>query len=192
MRPLAIGLVLGVMVSGCGSKKEGGGGGSGGPGGATATPEVTGTVLVDGKPVTITRCVVERRLDTRVTMLFAGGSVSFEDDHLFLYEGDDDDAIMRGTELSCGRPGGNQAMGTGTDRKGWVRGTLRADCTGPRPVKVDVTLACGAVSAEDQKQIEALEAQMKQPFVGGSAGSAGSAGTAGSAGSAGSAGNATP
>jgi hypothetical protein len=167
MQRLVVGLVV-LAACGSGKSADGGRGGGGGGGGSK---EVEGTLVVDGKPRTITKCIVERHLDTRITLVFAGGSVSYEDDDLYVYSGDDDDGIMRGRELTCGDLGGERSFGTSMKGGGWARGALRADCTAPVPVKLDVTLTCGTLSAEDQKDLDDMKARMRDTggTLGGSA-----------------------
>lgn len=165
MKHVLLLVIVAASAIGCGSKKEGGGGGGGGGG----TKEVTGTLLVDGKPRTITKCIVERHLDTRITLVFAGGSVSYEDKDLYLYVGDDDDGVMRGSELECSKLRSPELyMGTSTSAPGWVRGTVEAECATPTPVTLDVTLTCGTLSPTQQRQLDELKAETAKPPFGGS------------------------
>lgn len=108
------------------------------------THEVTGTVSIDGASVVITECKVEKHNDTRISLLYAGGHLSFESGRLSIYQGDDDrNAMNRGTQLSCDHIAGERQSGTPAGTRGFARGKLAAECTAPVPVKLDVVLACG-------------------------------------------------
>lgn len=172
-----------VVVAACGksgSKSADKSGTASGPGHSP----VKGTVMVGGNAVTITKCVVESHMDTRISLVFDGGSLAYEDDHLYYYKGSNADGMMQGSQLTCESFSDAHSAGTSTDKPGWARGKLSANCSAPVPVKLDVELVCGDVNPEQQKDIDKMTKDMQDmnaKMQGGGSADGSSAGSAGSA-----------
>ena len=131
-----------VSAASCGSTNE--------PPVVGSRDVVTGTLVVDGKPVALTGCKPGHSVHTFVEVVTASGKLRFEDQRL--YWNPAPDAITRGELLTCGKldrswGGGNRADGTS-----YWRGTLVFACSG---YTGDLVLDCGDITATERAQLDA-------------------------------------
>jgi hypothetical protein len=146
MPPRAHVSALALALAACGGKDGDG------------TREVSGALVVDGTRRAVTGCIVRNAPlgGTRLTLAFAGGAVTYEDDRLYLARGDAGRGVVRGEPLVCLGVTGERVAGSSSNGPGFMHGTLAAECSGPTPVTLDLTLACGTIDPEAQRQIDEL------------------------------------
>lgn len=142
-------LVLALLVAACGGRDRNG----------AVAKEVSGSLIVDGKSMTVTRCLVKHDplSETRLVLFFAGGSLSYQKDRVYLDRSNNRSGIVRGRQLVCRGITGERVSGSSTNGPGFMHGTLAGECSAPTPVKFDLTLRCGTIDAKRQRQLEELK-----------------------------------
>jgi hypothetical protein len=130
--------------------------------------EVTGTITVDGTPLTVASCRPGRDVTTYVEALTSAGVLRFEDRQLFWSA--DPMAITRGEVLTCEQLDRSWGGGTRADGTAYWRGTLVFRCkAGARAISGDLKLDCGHITAEERAQLDAQRRDLKQEQQQGSA-----------------------
>jgi hypothetical protein len=136
-----------VLVAGCASKP------------AATSPEVEGSLSVDGKPLVITQCRAGRTLSTYVELVTGAGKLRFEDKQL--YWSADTDEVVRGERLACNRLDRSWGGGLRADGTSYFRGHLIFACTGKvGAIAGDVTVDCGKITAEERAQLDRNRADL--------------------------------
>ncbi len=120
---------------------------------ATASPEVQGTLALDGKPLVVTRCMPGRGVTTFVELATAVGKLRFEDRQLFWNR--DIAAVTRGDRLECEKLDRSWGGGQRPDGSSYFRGTLDFRCIGTVGALVgNVTADCGQITAEERRSLD--------------------------------------
>lgn len=129
-----------------------------GKGDTKASPEVQGTLSLDGKPLAITKCRAGRGVTTYVELVTAAGKLRFEDKQLFWTKDD----FGRGDKLECEKLDRSWGGGLRKDGTSYFRGHLIFVCRGPAgPLAGDVTVDCGGITAEEREQLDKNRADMR-------------------------------
>ena len=116
------------------------------------TPEVTGSLSLDGKPLTVSSCRAGRGVTTYVEVLTAQGKLRFEDKQLFWAT---DVAAGRGDKLECQKLDRSWGGGMRTDGTAYFRGHLIFACRGPAgAVTGDLMIDCGRITAEERASLD--------------------------------------
>ncbi|MBA3397243.1 MAG: hypothetical protein H0T89_31745 [Deltaproteobacteria bacterium] len=120
---------------------------------ASTSPEVSGMLALDGKPLVVTRCVPGRGVTTFVELVTAAGKLRFEDRQLFWNR--DVEAVTRGDQLECEKLDRSWGGGQRPDGSSYFRGTLDFRCTGTAGALVgNVTADCGQITAEERRSLD--------------------------------------
>ena len=142
---------LAMLAGACGSKAA-----------APASREVTGTLVIGGATVTVTKCRPDHGLSTYVVLENAKGAVRFEDKRMY-WNPDDTEGFTGGHPLDCTRLDRSWGGGVRADGTAYFRGTLAFDCayTGGgagagKATKItgDLTVDCGNITAEERAQLD--------------------------------------
>ncbi|MDB4961778.1 MAG: hypothetical protein JWP01_1777 [Myxococcales bacterium] len=146
MRASLVAVLLLEALVGCGKR-------SSDPGPSATSREVTGTITVDGTPLTVASCRPGRDITTYVEALTSAGVLRFEDRQLFWSA--DPMAIARGEVLTCEQLDRSWGGGTRADGTAYWRGTLVFRCkAGARSITGDLKLDCGNITAEERAQLD--------------------------------------
>ena len=115
------------------------------------SPEVTGSLSLDGKPLAIVSCRAGRGVTTYVELLTAEGKLRFEDKQLFWSKQDPG----RGDKLECEKLDRSWGGGMRKDGTAYFRGHLIFACKGPvGAITGDVTMDCGGITAEERASLD--------------------------------------
>ena len=130
--------------------------------GATASKEVTGTLSLEGKTVTITKCRPDRGVDgTYVVLETPAGAIRFEGKKLW-WNASDNEGFAPGAVLDCKKLDRSWGGGMRSDGTSYFRGTLDFDCSdGPKTAVGKLTLDCGNITAEERSQLDQHRKEMQ-------------------------------
>jgi len=132
-----------------------------GKGDTKASPEVQGTLSLDGKPLAVTKCRAGRGVTTYVELVTAAGKLRFEDKQLFWTPQAKGD-FGRGDKLECDKLERSWGGGLRKDGTSYFRGHLIFVCRGPAgPLAGDVTVDCGGITPEERAQLDKNRADMR-------------------------------
>ena len=134
------------------------------------SPEVRGTLSLDGKQLEITRCVAGRGVTTYVELITVLGKLRFEDKQLFWSASDPG----RGDPLQCDKLDRSWGGGLRKDGTSYFRGHLIFVCAGPAGQRItgDVQLDCGGITADERQELDKNRDEMRRQQREGSAGTA--------------------
>jgi hypothetical protein len=120
--------------------------------------KLSGTLIVDGKPVTLTACRPGHTVHTWVEVVTSAGVLRFEDKQLHWQR--DLAAVSPGPVLTCEKLDRKWGGGTRVDGSSYWRGWLDVRCPGPPRIEGKLTLDCGDITAEEHRQLD--ENQQRQ------------------------------
>lgn len=139
------------------------------------TPEVTGTLELDGSKATVLACRAGRALKPYVELVTSRGKLRFEDGALSWSA--DPEPLARGQQLDCARL--DRAWGSGYRRDGtayFKAWTFQFDCKpaadaaegapGVPAVSGDLRLACGSITADEHAELDRNRADHKRSQAG--------------------------
>ena len=146
MRALAVALLL---LAACEKKSKA----------KPPSPEVTGALELDGKPLDITRCVAGRGVTTYVEVITAAGKLRFEDKQLFWAASNPG----RGDLLQCDKLDRSWGGGQRKDGTSYFRGHLIFVCRGPsgQSLTGDLQLDCGGITTDERAQLDKNRQDMR-------------------------------
>jgi hypothetical protein len=144
--------------------------------GATPSADVTGTLSVDGKPVTVLECRPGQAVHPFVELITSSGVLRFEDKQL--YWNSDRQATSRGAKLTCPKLDRSWGGGSRDDGTRYWRGILMFTCDAPLAVSGDLQMECGYIGPQDRKELDRMRDEMREEQR--KAAGSGSAGSAGS------------
>jgi len=123
-------------------------------------PEVTGTLVVGGETLSPLSCRPGRAVHTFVEVRSPKGILRFEDKAL--YWTDDANAVGAGTRLTCGKLDRSWGGGSRPDGSSYWRGILVFECmNGETPLKGDLDLDCGNITAQERQQLDGQRENMR-------------------------------
>jgi hypothetical protein len=140
---------------------------------ASQSTEVTGTLSLEGKTVTVTKCRPDRGAEgVYVVMETSGGALRFEGKKLW-WNRDDNEGFAPGAALDCKKLDRSWGGGTRLDGTSYWRGTLAFDCSdGPKTATGALTLDCGNITAEERASLDAQRTKMRDDQKASGSGSA--------------------
>ena len=154
-------LLLALVACGCEKKKK-----------TPPSPEVRGTLSLDGKPLTIAKCRAGRGVTTYVELETAEGKLRFEDKQLFWASpgsaGAHSDAdASRGLDdarLECTKLDRSWGGGLRKDGTSYFRGHLIFACRAPtgQPITGDVQVDCGGITDEERRELDRNRDEMRK------------------------------
>ncbi len=123
-------------------------------------PEVTGTLVVGGETLVPLSCRPGRAVHTFVDVRSPKGILRFEDREL--YWAADANAVGAGTKLTCTKLDRSWGGGSRPDGSVYWRGILVFECSaGETPLKGDLDLDCGNITAEERQQLDGQRENMR-------------------------------
>jgi hypothetical protein len=122
-------------------------------------PEVSGSLSLDGKPLTVSSCRAGRGVTTYVEVLTVQGKLRFEDKQLFwatdVAARAGSRANDRGDKLECQKLDRSWGGGMRPDGTAYFRGHLIFACRGPAgAVTGDLMIDCGRITAEERASLD--------------------------------------
>lgn len=157
---------LALALASCKDKPRGTDFGSTATGsGSSTTPEIVGSLWVDGKAVTTTACRPGRGFGTYVEVVTDTGKLRFEDKSL--YWSPDPKDPLRGDRLDCEKLDRSWGGGSRADGTSYWRGTLAFACTAKKfAVSGELTLDCGNITPEERAGLDAQRRDMRAAQAG--------------------------
>ena len=125
------------------------------------SPEVRGTLSLDGKPLAITQCRAGRGVTTYVELTTAAGKLRFEDKQLYWAPPGEP---LRGDLLACDKLDRSWGGGLRGDGTSYFRGHLIFVCRGPQgqPLTGDVQVDCGGITAAERAELDKNRDEMRK------------------------------
>ena len=125
-----------------------------------ASREVTGTLVVDGKPQLVTECRPGHSTSTYVELVATAGKLRFENKALYWTAKPHD--LSPGQRLDCEKLDRSWGGGLRGDGSSYFRGKLDFACTGKQVVVTgELQLDCGNITALERAQLDRNSAAMK-------------------------------
>ena len=115
-----------------------------------------GTLFLSDKPLVISKCHAGHTTTTFVEVVTDAGKLRFEDRQLFWSA----DVVQKGDRLDCSRLERSWGGGQRADGTAYFRGHLIFACQAPVAIRGDITLDCGAITAQERSELDKNRQQM--------------------------------
>ncbi len=119
----------------------------------TKQPEITGTLTLNGKPVTSMACRAGAAVHIFVDVVTPQGVLRFEDKQL----------AFAGQPLTCDKLDRSWGGGRRPDNSAYWRGTLAFSCTADKTEIVgDLALDCGNITPAERAQLDGQRKDLRE------------------------------